>query len=190
MSDGPPDSSVPAPPASTRLRDLLDRLARVVASEGWRDDLNPTQRAALLYLTRPNRFSRAPSHVADYLLATRGTVSQTLKALARKGLVEEVRSDADRRSFSYEATAAGRALAKRHGAVDAAAENLGDTSALEAELTSLLRAMLAEREQRSFGVCATCRHHRSDANGVRCALLGVTLQPLEATQLCHEHEVA
>lgn len=175
------------------LRELIDRLARLVASDGWSDDLNPVQRATLVYLARANRFSRSPSQVADYLLATRGTVSQTLKSLARKGLAIERSSETDRRSISYDLTEAGRACAGQAGDLDAAVARLPKyrTDALADELSSLLREAIASRGGRSFGMCRTCRHHRPDEGPdgrAWCALLDLPLSPAQAQQICHEHD--
>jgi len=174
------------------IRDLLDRIARLKAAEDWGDDLNPSQRAALAYLCGANRFSRAPSHVADYLSATRGTISQTLKALARKGLIAEIRSATDRRSISYEVTPAGEAASQKGTAIDAALAGLDPTSAdaLTKALKGLVGAVLAARGGRSFGLCRTCRHHRVRDDGAFCALLNEALAPHEAAQTCHEHEAA
>jgi DNA-binding MarR family transcriptional regulator len=84
-----------------QIRALINRLARLDAAETWEVDLNPAQLAALDYLVRANRFSRAPSQVAEYLGTTRGTMSQTLKSLVRKGYLTERGSESDRRSISY-----------------------------------------------------------------------------------------
>ena len=182
----------PPRPDRARLRELIDRLSRVVASEGWGADLNPVQRAALAYLARANRFSRAPSNVADYLLATRGTVSQTLRALARKGLVVERRSETDRRSIAYALTEEGERLADSADALDHAIDAL-DGEAVERmgdDVAGLLRGVLCARGGRSFGVCRTCRHHReagAPAGSAWCALLDVALTPDEAQRICHEH---
>jgi DNA-binding MarR family transcriptional regulator len=176
----------------SRLRDLLHRLSRLMAAEGWGEDLNPTQRAALAYLARANRFSRAPSHVADYLSATRGTVSQTLKALERKGLIRAAPSDGDRRSIAYAPTPEGAAIAGRGGAVDDALADLPapTAAALANGLATLTRDVLARRGGRSFGMCRTCRHHDPRGPGGFCLLLGVDLDPPETRQLCHEHAEA
>jgi DNA-binding MarR family transcriptional regulator len=176
----------------SRLRDLLYRLPRLMAAEGWGEDLNPTQHAALAYLARANRFSRAPSHVADYLSATRGTVSQTLKALERKGLVCVAPSDGDRRSIAYAPTPEGAAIAARGGAVDDALTDLPTptAAALADGLAELTRDVLARRSGRSFGMCRTCRHHHPRGPGGFCRLLGVDLDPPETRQLCHEHAEA
>lgn len=174
------------------LRALLDRLARVASTEDWQADLNPAQGSALAYLGRANRFSRAPSQVADYLGTTRGTVSQTLKALQRKGLIRDTPDGADRRRIAYAVTSEGRALLERPRVADRVMAELGeaDAAALERGVTALLHAMLKARDGRSFGICRSCRHHRDDGHGRHCALLDVALTPDEAGQICHEHEAA
>ncbi len=174
----------------SELRALIDRISRLNAAEDWGGGLNPTQRAAIAYLSRANRYSRMPSQVADYLSATRGTVSQTLKALARKGLVEERKSQSDRRSVSYAVTAPGLEALQVSTAIDAAVAGLEEKAAagLAAALKDLLKTALKEREGRSFGICKTCRHHRAGVKGASCALLQVDLAPEETEEVCYEHE--
>lgn len=179
-------------PQHTEIRELVDRIARIGQAGEWEGDLNPTQRAALAYLTRANRFSRSPSHVAGYLSATRGTVSQTLKALARKGCVEEVHSALDRRSISYRVTDKGLAAAALDTDIGAALARYGDKEAAElaAALKQLVGRLITVRGGRSFGACRTCRHHRRNPAGLHCDLLKVDLKPHEADQICHEHQAA
>lgn len=150
----------------------------------WSRGLNPAQAAALDYLARANRFSRAPSHVADFLGTTRGTASQTLQALARKGLVQADASTKDRRSLSYSITAAGRARLPE-AQTDAGLVGLGDAerAALDQALEQLVLHLTAGA--RSFGLCASCRHHLP---GSYCALLQLALSPEESGQLCHEFQ--
>jgi len=178
--------------AHTHLRDLIDRLARLAAADAWTDELNPTQHAALSYLTRANRFSRAPSHVADYLSATRGTVSQTLKALARKKMIVELRSETDRRSISYAPTAAGEKALSRSALLEEAFEQLPANArkSVTQGLEDLIRAALSVRGQKQFGMCRACRHHQKRKSGGYCNLLDVELKPAEVTQICHEYEDA
>ncbi|WP_421983254.1 MarR family winged helix-turn-helix transcriptional regulator [Roseibium sp.] len=176
----------------SRVRPLLDRLQRLIASEDWADDLNPAQRSALGYLVRANRFSRSPSQVADYLCTTRGTASQTLKALEKKGLIERSASDADKRTISYDVTQAGFDVAGRMDALDEALGRLDTESgaALEKTLSELIRLQLAARGFRSFGLCRTCKYHRTAEAGLYCTLLQVDLTAEQADELCHEHAAA
>lgn len=172
-----------------QIRTLINRLARLDAADRRADDLNPAQIAALEYLSRANRFSRAPSHVAAYLGTTRGTMSQTLKALERKGHVRESRSASDRRSIAYALTASGSAaIARANALADAiGARAPADLRQLRDSLADLLAARLRADGMRSFGLCRTCAHHRQRGDGAFCALLSLPLAPAETGQICHEH---
>lgn len=175
------------------IRDLIDRLSRLNAAEDWNGPLNPSQFAALSYLARANRFSRAPSHVADYLVTTRGTASQTLKALARKGLIAETRSETDKRSIRYDVTREGTELLK--DPVSGLTEVIGTLpaetlEALTGSLKTLVLSILEIRGSKPFGICGTCKHHHSRSKGAYCRLLDVPLTQFDADKLCHEHEAA
>lgn len=179
-------------PQGHTIKDLIDRLARLNAAEEWAGPINPSQFAALSYLARANRFSRAPSHVAEYLATTRGTASQTLKALARKGLVEEERSDQDRRSIRYAITDDGTALLASRSPLQDAIEALDPIAAtqLESGLKAVVMAALRLRDGRSFGMCRSCRHFQTTDRGGFCGLLNEPLSAEDAAALCHEHAVA
>ena len=182
----------PPSPLHQEARALLDRVMRIHAAEDWGDGLNPAQTAALLYLARANRFSRSPSHVAEYLSSTRGTVSQTLKALLRKGLIQEQRSERDKRSISYDVTQAGHALLDgqtvSHNGLDGLSQ--ADLKQLIGALGTLARNALKARGGKSFGVCRTCKYHRRTKDGPYCSLLNEALLPNEADEICHEHAEA
>lgn len=178
------------PTDPTRIRELLDRIARVTAAEEWGDDLNPAQRGALAYLARANRFSRAPSNVADYLCTTRGTASQTLKALERKGFVMPLKSSEDKRSISYDVTEKGHTALDTPRNFDAVLSTLSpsDADVLTHLLEATGRRLLEQQGFRTFGICRTCRHHRRTDSGLVCALLRVPLSDAAAGELCHEHD--
>ncbi len=177
---------------SFRVLDLLDRLCRVLASENRSDTLNSAQHAALAYLARANRFSRSPSHVADYLCTTRGTASQTLKSLEAKGLIEKAAIADDRRSIAYEVTETGRESLRGPDGIAAAIDRVKE--ARSERFGDTLAAVLAERLKdggfRSFGICRTCRYHQQQSGRRHCGLLNLDLQDDEAGQLCHEHVAA
>lgn len=177
---------------SERISELIERLGRINAAEEWTGDLNPSQWAALAYLARANRFSRAPSQVAEFMAATRGTVSQTLKVLARKGLASELRGETDRRWVSYHITDAGAAALSRAGSLARGVDAIPsrDRETLARLLADVLQATLEARGMRAFGMCRTCRHFRARGSGGHCALLGEMLAPEETGQICHEHERA
>ncbi|MCV2880957.1 MarR family winged helix-turn-helix transcriptional regulator [Actibacterium sp. XHP0104] len=177
---------------TAQIRALINRLARLDAAETWEIDLNPAQIAALDYLARANRFSRAPSHVAEYLGTTRGTMSQTLKSLVRKGYVTEHRSQIDKRSISYDLTPEGLALTSRQTAFAEAITSIPprDQEQLRTGLSALLASRLKANGGRAFGICKDCAYHRTDATGAYCTLLSVPLSPQDTTQICHEQVAA
>lgn len=167
----------------TEIMLLLDRVARLHAARRRAVALTDAQCAALEYLAQANRFSRSPSVIAEYLATTRGTASQTLKALAEKGLIAEEEAGGDRRQRRYGLTERGRAL------VEGRLVGLPDTDATAALLAArtLLRTLVAATGGKTFGLCRDCRHHAVSANGgAVCTLLKITLALEEAGQLCHE----
>lgn len=172
------------------IRELINRLARLDAATAWGGDLNPTQHAVLDYLGRANRFSRSPSHVAQYLGTTRGTVSQSFKSLVQKGYVTERRSELDKRAISFELTATGKDIAKADNPLTAAlaASPKGEQDTLLASLTTVLERVLSQNNGRSFGICKSCRHHEITSKGGYCRLLSEPLLPFETHQICFEQD--
>ena len=174
---------------------LLERLARVLQNESHAEGLKPTQWEALRYLARANRFSRTPSGLTAYLGTTKGTVSQTLNALERKGLVGKTEDPADRRQVRIDLTAKGGRLLKRDP-VDGVLRSVSALSGREQQtlrhsLETLLTETLRRRGGRPFGLCHSCRHFKAnDPDGAphRCGLLDVALSPDDSNQICVEQE--
>ncbi|WP_226925747.1 MarR family winged helix-turn-helix transcriptional regulator [Meridianimarinicoccus sp. MJW13] len=174
------------------IRELINRLARLDAASGWDGDLNPTQRAVLAYLGRANRFSRSPSHVAEYLGTTRGTISQSFKSLQQKGYVSELRSSRDKRTISFALTPKGEGIAQTVSNLDHSLSELSDSKkqALQATLTEVLRRFVQQNDGRAFGVCKTCIHYKASSSGGFCTLLSEPLSPEDSSLICHEQQSA
>jgi len=170
------------------IRELINRLARLDAGDSWGVDLNPSQRTVLDFLSRANRFSRSPSQVAEYMGTTRGTISQTLKSLGKKGYISESRSETDKRAISYELTAKGRAATRMPGSLELELADLAPDrrDRLATALSELLAGYVAKNRSKPFGICQTCRHFSPRAKGGFCALLSERLSERDATKICHE----
>ena len=181
-----------------RVSDLLERIGRLLRGIRHRDErLNPAQWEALRYLGCANRYSRTPTALTHYLGATKGTVSQTLIALERKGLVRRAEDPRDRRGVRLGLTSRGRhhlqqdPMAELIAGVDPALlERIGD------DLRELLVQLQRQNSRRPFGQCGSCRFFRTgdapeEPGGPnRC---GLTLEPLsdpEGQQICAEHEAS
>jgi DNA-binding MarR family transcriptional regulator len=176
-----------------RWHDLLERLVNLFSAElrrraaGYR--LQPVHALVLHYLSRCNRYSNTPAAVGEYLGLTRGTVSQSLLLLERRGMLTRLRDTADRRVVRLALSAAGAHAAAAlvpPPAVAAAAAPEG----LAERLETLLRELQHAHGGRSFGVCASCRHLRRRREAIHCGLTGEPLEEGETASLCREHEAA
>lgn len=177
------------------LFDLLERLSsltRVWFREHPKlTDLQPIQLSALLYLGRCNRYSNTPLAVTEYLGLTKGTVSQSLKALESKGLLVKTQDTKDKRSVHLQLTAPARALLDAVMPPDflvAAAQRMGTRSEdLEGLLLELLRNIQRGENVPSFGLCRSCRFHQQREDGAFCGLTQEPLESLETGLICREH---
>lgn len=175
-----------------RLGGLLRALAREAAA---RHGLQPVHVEILHYLMRCNRYSDTPGALVRYLGSTKGTVSQSLLLLERKGLVRRLPDASDRRRVRLRLTARARRLLAQLWPPAAWVEAVGALPAerrrvLAEEARELLRALQHANGSRSFGVCRSCRHHLRTADGARCALTGERLSAADAGRICADHEPA
>ena len=81
--------------------DVIERMTALIRSEERKKcaelGLQPVHLQVLDYLSRCNRYSDTPAALTNYLGMTRGTVSQTLLLLEKKGYVKKTTDAADRR---------------------------------------------------------------------------------------------
>jgi len=178
----------------------LERLARLMRAKEHEDGLNPAQWESLRYLARANRFSNSPGALTRYLGATKGTISQTVKALERKGYVVKAGREGERRSVTLVLTSKGEAALARDPwaqLADAAGDLGGKTRRrLLKGLRELLQEELKKGRHQSFGLCATCRFfrekgHDGDPRGPhQCMLLDAPLSVADSRKICVEHQAA
>ena len=176
---------------------LLLQAARIVQAEGYDGELSPAQWMALRFFASANLFSRTPSALADFQSTTRGTATQTIKALVVAGYLRQQKSKSDGRSVNLQLTERGRKALARDPfetlvRAIAALDTQGRTG-LHAGLQHVLAAVAASGTHRHFGVCRDCSYISGDiccnltsmsAPVLECLLLGVPMQPDEAELLC------
>lgn len=180
-----------------RTSEFVLRWARLIAGDGFDRGLQPVQWQALRFLASANRFSRTPKGLTAWLGQTKGSVSQTIIALERKGLIARGGDPDDHRVVRLELTAAGKA-ALRAPPPDMAQRMLAHLAPHERDTLAQLveRMLLAEIAGSAgtpFGLCRTCRHFAADGTAPgthRCRLLGVALHADEADQFCIEQDAA
>jgi DNA-binding MarR family transcriptional regulator len=178
------------PPTAGQIAELLDRLGRATHALQFVHGLNPAQWEALRFLGRANRYSRSPSSLSGYLGTTKGTTSQTLRALESKGYVTRCRDCSDRRGVSLGLTEAGRALLASDPMreIERAVADLpeGCVNSLAEGLGQVLDHIRSSCRQGVFGVCERCNHlvATGEAATTQCGLTGEALSKEESRQLC------
>jgi DNA-binding MarR family transcriptional regulator len=180
-------------PSSSTSRFKLERLARLMRQQDHGNGLVPVQWEALRYLSRANVLSNSPGALARYLSMTKGTVSQTLLSLEKKGLIEKRTRGGDARSVTLHLTEQGRAKLSEDSALplEKDIENLSDKTRkrLDRALDQMLRATFQRLEEPSFGTCTTCRYFREGGSGKsdQCMKVSAALTDEETKLICVEH---
>jgi DNA-binding MarR family transcriptional regulator len=175
----------------------LERLTRLMRAGEHEGGFNPAQWEALRYLARANRFSNSPGALTRFLGTTKGTVSQTLKSLERKGMIVKSRRVNERRSVCLELTDGARNTLNTDPlkAFSKSVEDLnGKTKRrLAKSLREFLEIELTRQKQPSFGTCSSCRYFRekgrdqSNGGPHACMLFEVALTGRDTTLICVEH---
>ncbi|WP_290816337.1 MarR family transcriptional regulator [Ferrovibrio sp.] len=207
VTDGPVSGTVPGEKnaIAQRVIVLLDRLGRLTRELQFADGLNPAQWEALRFLAQANRYSRSPTALADYLGATKGTVSQTLIALESKGLITRCKKTEDRRQVDLCLTEAGQAMLAKDPMQTLEQATLEIADELGAEMVKGLSRLLHDLQTRNqineFGVCQDCslfcvnsQAALVDMNakvGVgTCGNTGETVDAAEKTKICVNYKTA
>lgn len=178
--------------AARNLHLTIERVCSVFRAElraaAVEHDLKLVQLEALIYLSVANRYSDTAGAVGEYLGVTKGSVSQSLMALERQGLIRKKADVTDRRVHHCLVTPAGRAIARNaHPAAflnDVAEEPL--KHARDAAL-ALLRSLQSATEFRTFGQCRTCSQFIDHGNRFRCGLTNERLTNADSLRICREH---
>ena len=180
------------------LLELVERLGNLMRSElrkaGSEETLQPVHLQALLYITKANRYSNTPQALADYLGLTKGTVSQTLLVLDRRGLIERYQDDVDRRVVRLRLSGDGEQLLSDSQPTLAwqnATRNISPNRIRNAvsALREALVTLQEDNEGTPFGVCHNCSHCQKLSQRVyRCGQMGDRLSGPETRKICWVYE--
>jgi DNA-binding MarR family transcriptional regulator len=178
------------------LYPLIERIGNLLRTEirkaGNDLGLQPVHLQALNYLARCNRYSDTSAAVTDYLGATKGTVSQTLKVLEKKAFVIKVTDLEDKRVQHLKVSNSGRELLSACLPPSTFLEasnriNDADRDRLAGLLTRMLGELQRANQSKTFGVCKSCDFFRSDRNGYHCGLTSEPLSLADSEKICREH---
>jgi len=185
------------PTPERAVAELVEQLGHCACSDAFSAGLNPAQWAALRFFERANRFSRTVSAFAKYHGTTRGTASQTIRALVHKGYLLRRPAKRDQRSFHLELSDKAQQLlgSDPFGEFVSAASALpaDQCSALAKGLRAILDQVLEKRARRPFGVCTSCEHlcaldgAGEGGCGHHCRLQDELLEHQELGRICVDH---
>ena len=97
-------------PGARATAEVIAQVLRTTSSLAFSNGLYPAQWAAMRYFAQAAPNARSVVAFARYHRTTKGTASQTIAALLKKGLLDRQRSERDRRTVALELTEQGRAL--------------------------------------------------------------------------------
>jgi DNA-binding MarR family transcriptional regulator len=178
--------------------ELLEQVGRFAHGDAFLKGLNPAQWTAWRYFARANRVSRTVCVFALYYGTTRGTATQTVKALVEKGCLRRRPVIEDRRSFRLELTAKGRKILAqdpfRELVAAAGALSSKHCSTDAAGLEIMIKRLVGKHGRAVFGVCGSCRHLRDRGRRVdasarcECGLSGKPLTEEDLAEICVNYE--
>ncbi len=180
------------------LLELVERLGNLMRTEARRagadEQLQAVHVAALVYLANANRYSNTPQALGEYLGLTKGTISQSLLLLDRRGLIERYQDDLDRRVVRLRISGTGEQFLldmQPQAAWQQATRNISPNRIRNAvsALREILTTLQADAERQPFGDCPGCRHfERLSARAYRCGLMGDRLSGPDTRKICWLYE--
>jgi len=182
-----------------RLQQTLERVAGLMRSETrnmlLQYGLQPVHFEALSYLASCNRYSDTPMAVTEFLGQTKGSVSQTLNVLEKKGLMRKTPDKNDKRVTRLKLSAKGARLVRDlqpSPLLKAACDELPESDWNEtlAKINGLLQGIQSANEFKSFGQCSSCMHNSRKNNQTYCGLTEEPLSVRDVQLICREHAAA
>jgi MarR family transcriptional regulator, negative regulator of the multidrug operon emrRAB len=177
--------------------DLIERMSALIRSEERRKctelGLQPVHLQVMDYLSRCNRYSDTPAALANYLGMTRGTVSQTLLLLEKKGYIKKTADVNDKRMVHLSLLTEGDTLLNKASPIalySQASAIFKENNNQENVLVNALTALQKANKSQSFGLCKTCKYFTVTSDGFVCALTKEQLSQSDSEKICQEHSLS
>lgn len=177
--------------------DLIERMSALIRSEERRRctelGLQPVHLQVMDYLSRCNRYSDTPAALANYLGMTRGTVSQTILLLEKKGYLKKTADENDKRMVHLSLLAEGDTLMNKASPADLysqASAIFNENINQENVFINALNALQKANKSQSFGLCKTCKYFTETSVGFVCDLTKEQLSQGDSEKICQEHSLS
>lgn len=178
--------------------DVIERMSALIRSEERKKctefGLQSVHLQVLDYLSRCNKYSDTPAALTNYLGMTRGTVSQTLLLLEKKGYLKKTTDTADRRVIHLSLLPEGKAILAKARPCELFNQASGLLQANELPrydeaLVTVLTALQKSNKSHSFGLCKTCKFFTLLPDGFLCGLTKEPLTKEDSGKICQEHSI-
>lgn len=185
----------------SRIVAALEKIAQAFRVLLWQESrefsLSPIQVQVLIFLLYHSEEKRKVSYLADEFNMTKATISDTVKALDQKGLIEKAYEPHDTRSYVIHLTEKGRSIAKKTALFTHELRAPIDQLHADDKENLLLSLLNIIRHLNRAGVitvqrmCMTCTHYRSSGKGQKhfCTLLNQKLEVKDLRVDCPEYEM-
>lgn len=163
-------------------------------NESKENSLSPIQIQILVFLLFHSSEKCKVGYLANEFNMTKATISDSVKTLMKKGMVEKTQDTQDTRSFGISLTTEGKAVANKASVFASSIEKPIESFSgeqKEAMLNGLLKLI---HDLNSAGVitiqrmCFTCLNYRYEGGEHYCKLLKTKLKNTEIRVDCPEHE--
>ncbi|MGB4497676.1 MAG: MarR family winged helix-turn-helix transcriptional regulator [Methylococcaceae bacterium] len=178
---------------------LIERISTLVRAEERKKyaalGLQPIHIQVLDYLSSCNSYSNTAVGITEYFGLTKGTVSQTLQVLERKGYLEKQIDEEDARVTHLLLSKNGEALLDEanHDDIFEQAQQ-AVLSKQYASLNDALKMTLFTLQKgcdvKSFGGCDSCINFNFADNHYICTETNLPVWQIETHKICREHRFA
>ena len=176
---------------------LIERISTLLRAEERKKyaalGLQPIHVQVLDYLTACNSYSNTAAAVTEYFGLTKGTVSQTLQVLERKGYIEKQIDIEDALVVHLTLSKNGEQLLENTDDIFSQAQQ-AVLSKQYASLDDALRMTLATLQEgcnaKSFGSCDSCINFNVEDNHYLCSATRLPVYQIETHKICREHRLA
>lgn len=173
---------------SEAFRVLLWEHAKVI-------ELSPIQIQLMIFVAYHAEHLCNVSHLAQEFNMTKPTISDAVRILNQKGLIEKRISEVDKRAYTIALTTAGKAVVKQTEQfakpIRQTIEDQLDESAQTALFTSLNKVMYGLNQQGILSeqrTCYGCRYYQQSGKQAFCSLMEKTLMQADIRIDCGEFE--
>lgn len=179
----------------------LERIAQAFRVLLWQESkefsLSPIQVQVLVFLSFHSPEKRKVSYLADEFNMTKATISDTIKTLLQKELIEKEYEQHDTRSYMINLTQKGKEIANKTALFTEEIRtpidrmNPDDKENLLLSLVGIIRHLNRSGVITIQRMCSTCSYYEpsADGKGHFCKLLNQELHVADLRVDCPEHEM-